>query len=176
MTVYQSALLSDGRVIPLEQDCECSTHSGPHWLYMDDIWHQSNRRLLERGNALGYASEELARLRDKALQMESRRIVELLETAVPPVEPLRIVAEGPGRFSEVAKTVLFERGGRYYLRRVAHDGYILATSDGMDYNQAARGFGVEAGDYSLYDAARYLCKSEEGRYNNVGDCGTSCPV
>lgn len=77
------ARLTDGTVIELVKDCGCLTHEGPHWLHMDDMYRRLNQPLRDRalaGDLLAVsalATEEIARLREKRHQMESRRIVEI---------------------------------------------------------------------------------------------------
>jgi hypothetical protein len=81
------ARLRDGSVIDLVKDCDCRTHEGPHWLHMDEMSKRLNAPL--RGRAMsgdllairGLAIEEIARLREKRYQMESRNITELIVTS-----------------------------------------------------------------------------------------------
>ena len=78
------ALLADGRTVPLEKDCGCATHGGPHWLHVDGIDRERNRVLLAGGNDFGvfaFACEEEERLTEKGRQMESRGIARLLTEA-----------------------------------------------------------------------------------------------
>lgn len=70
--------LEDGSVVEAPQDCECRSHTGPHWLHMDDVRKASSRRLLEAGNAQGHIVEELARLREKRWYMERLHVVEIV--------------------------------------------------------------------------------------------------
>lgn len=78
------AWLTDGSIIDLVKECGCTLHDGPHWLHMDAVSHRLNQPLRDRaarGDALavsGLAVAEIARLREKRYQMESRRIVQLL--------------------------------------------------------------------------------------------------
>ena len=71
------AKLISGEVVPLLQDCDCTTHSGPHWLHLDDIWKQQNTELLECGNIWGHVVESERRLEVKLQEMESRGIDEI---------------------------------------------------------------------------------------------------
>jgi hypothetical protein len=87
------ARLTDGSVVRLVKDCGCLTHEGPCWLHMDHLDRLRNRRLLRslQAQAAGptdvgrwavlcdaYMRDEMARLREKRLEMERRGIVELL--------------------------------------------------------------------------------------------------
>ncbi len=66
------AKLTDGTIIGLAKDCECITHSGPHWLHMDTLDKEQATEMLERGNVQGHISLELARLDRKLDEMISR--------------------------------------------------------------------------------------------------------
>lgn len=89
------AVRQDGHTIELEKDCNCVTHEGPHWLHADELWRQKNRKLLEIANdasielmrrysALsGHATEEEARLDEKARMMKRHGIAELICEAGP---------------------------------------------------------------------------------------------
>lgn len=72
----------DGSVVDAVKDCECMTHTVPHWVHMDNISRMLNGRLLEGGSFLGtmgFAKEEGARLRVKLFELESRGIVEIIK-------------------------------------------------------------------------------------------------
>jgi len=79
------ARLRDGRVIELAKDCDCSTHSGPHWLHADRLWLEGNRALLRpEGDptrsmlgCFGFAREEAARLAEKARQLRMHGVEEI---------------------------------------------------------------------------------------------------
>lgn len=79
------ARLQNGETVPLEKDCGCVIHDGPHWLHMDDVDERLNRPLRERamrGESMvviqAYAQAELRRLREKGREMARRNIVEIL--------------------------------------------------------------------------------------------------
>lgn len=78
------ARLTDGSVVELVKDCGCVIHEGPHWLHMDEVSKRLNQPLREKAltgsqlAAYALATEEIARLREKRYQMESRRIAQLL--------------------------------------------------------------------------------------------------
>lgn len=78
---HTHALYADGTVRPLEKDCGCLTHEGPHWLHMDAVLRGLNGPLLEMGQAVAFAQEEAARLREKFVQMERQGILRLLTPA-----------------------------------------------------------------------------------------------
>lgn len=51
----------------MNNDCGCIGHEGPHWLHMDKLWREMNRKLLDGGDSLGmigFAKEEIARLNE----------------------------------------------------------------------------------------------------------------
>lgn len=75
--------LTDGRIVPADSlhDCGCITHSGPHWLHMDQMWKQANAELKARGTTLalmGFIQEEQARLAEKLQQMTVNGVAEVL--------------------------------------------------------------------------------------------------
>jgi hypothetical protein len=78
------ARLSSGEIIPLERDCDCVIHEGPHWLHMDDVDKRLNAPLRERamrGEPLAikaYAEAELRRLGAKRFEVERQNIDEIL--------------------------------------------------------------------------------------------------
>ena len=64
--------MANGTVRDAVKDCDCLTHSGPHWLYMDAFWKERNRELLMTRTELGtrgFIVEENARLQAKANAM-----------------------------------------------------------------------------------------------------------
>lgn len=72
----------DGSIVDAVKDCECVTHTVPHWVHMDNIDHILNARLLEGGSFLGtigFAKEEGARLRVKLFELKSRGIAEIIK-------------------------------------------------------------------------------------------------
>lgn len=74
------AELTTGEIVPLEKDCECITHNGPHWVHMADFWRQKNRDM-PVGNALclgAKAQEELMRLDALRREFEQHGIVRLI--------------------------------------------------------------------------------------------------
>ncbi len=85
------ARLVDGTIITLEKDCDCLTHDGPHWLHMDRLYKAMNQkhiagdRITDDMCWLAFATTERERLREKAYEMESRHIVEILND-MPPSE------------------------------------------------------------------------------------------
>lgn len=72
------AKLIDGSVVELIKDCDCITHIGPHWLHMNNLWHERNQKLLDTGNLYGFMHEEVLRLEQKAYDMESKEISEII--------------------------------------------------------------------------------------------------
>jgi hypothetical protein len=72
-------------VIPperLPKDCPCTHHDGPHWLYMDELWRERNRAMMQQSVALaerdpltaltgfrGYLTEEWSRLVEKGTHL-----------------------------------------------------------------------------------------------------------
>ena len=72
------AKLESGEIIELVQDCECITHSGPHWLHINDMWRNRNSELLHQGNLRAHIEEECRRLAEKEHELVSRGIVEIL--------------------------------------------------------------------------------------------------
>lgn len=72
----------DGSVVDAVKDCECGTHTVPHWVHMDNIDNKLNARLLEGGSFLGtigFVKEEGARLRVKLFELKSRGIAEIIK-------------------------------------------------------------------------------------------------
>lgn len=66
-------LMIDGTMREATKDCECLTHVGPHWVYMDNFWLVRNKMLLAGGTHLairGFITEELARLQAKSHTMQ----------------------------------------------------------------------------------------------------------
>ena len=60
-----------GGKVELVKDCDCIDHDGPHWLYSNDKWRESNAKLLEKAKSgtpgsfyafSGAIAEESARL------------------------------------------------------------------------------------------------------------------
>jgi hypothetical protein len=71
-------LLTTGDTIELVKDCDCITHEGPHWLHMDRLTHQMNRRMLDRNNTQGFMSAEIVRLEEKERNMVRLGIEEIV--------------------------------------------------------------------------------------------------
>lgn len=80
----------DGTRFTLEKDCNCASHDGPHWIYMDRLWRDKNKALLDPAGktlsqcyfgTLGFATEEAARLDAKAAAFRSYGIVRIIEEA-----------------------------------------------------------------------------------------------
>jgi hypothetical protein len=102
---YVCARLTTGQIVPLRKDCECITHTGPHWLNATEDRRASNRELLDRaqrsanaGNNMdatlalhGLANEEIARLRELAFQFRKHGIAQLLTPA--DVDAIRAAGE-----------------------------------------------------------------------------------
>jgi len=79
------AELIDGSIVELQKDCDCVTHTGPHWLYMDRVRRAMNQALLRPETALAwdaFCREDLARLRTKEIEMERFGIKRLIEGKV----------------------------------------------------------------------------------------------
>lgn len=62
---------------PWAKDCHCRTHSGPHWLHMDTLWRDRNRRLMGAGNVRGYVVEERDRLGALAREMLAHGVTQI---------------------------------------------------------------------------------------------------
>ena len=74
--------MSDGSIVDAVKDCECGTHTVPHWVHMDSIDKNLNKRLLEKGSFLGtlaFTENELVRLRVKSSELKSRGIDEIIK-------------------------------------------------------------------------------------------------
>jgi len=74
------AQLIDGSVVELKKDCECGTHEGPHWLYLDRIDRELNLAL----PADARVQVEIIRLQEKCRNMELQGIVRILEDSPAP--------------------------------------------------------------------------------------------
>lgn len=107
------AELTDGTIIELTQDCACLSHTGPHWLHMDELTREKNREALDRTSKMSaqdidavqaiqcralfdhFAKVEIIRLDTKLREMTSRGIKRIIRPGQPlettPDEP----AEGP---------------------------------------------------------------------------------
>lgn len=72
--------LQDGRVVEAEKDCNCleAIHTGPHWIYVNDLWRAANQQLLVTGNVRGHIHEEVPRLGEKRRMMELLGVVEII--------------------------------------------------------------------------------------------------
>ena len=86
-----------GAIIDLVQDCECITHTGPHWLHDDAITRAANLELLDYAERLAataqtmadanyiyavgarFAEVEIVRLDAKRREMQRLGIVRLVE-------------------------------------------------------------------------------------------------
>lgn len=82
------AVLTDGRTVELEKDCDCALHAGPHWLHMDRLWRVLNRQLVSPDGKtevqrhygiLGFSMEEAVRLDVKLRHMQRTGIARLIE-------------------------------------------------------------------------------------------------
>lgn len=79
--VYVAARVKTGQIVPLRKDCECVTHTGPHWLHVSDCARKANAPLLAQGSALslrGFAIEESMRLGELRRAFEREGIETLL--------------------------------------------------------------------------------------------------
>lgn len=76
------AIDTDGKTITLEQDCNCITHKGPHWLHMDAIDKRLNASLLGGGplQLQEHARLELSRLKSKREKMETLGISRIINS------------------------------------------------------------------------------------------------
>jgi hypothetical protein len=70
-----------GEIVELHKECDCldTIHRGPHWLHQDQLWQERNASLRGNGNDRGFVVEELARIREKIWEMESRGLEEVLD-------------------------------------------------------------------------------------------------
>lgn len=93
------AELTDGRIVPLDGPCEagCITHTGPHWLHMDEYERATNLKLLGMAERQAksartytealmvevylhrFAELEAVRLQSKSHEMKRAGIVRLIE-------------------------------------------------------------------------------------------------
>jgi hypothetical protein len=77
------AQLTDGSMVELVQDCDCTTHTGPHWLHMSDIERRLNEDALAQkpdSESLQqwFAHVEINRLQERARHMQWRNIVRII--------------------------------------------------------------------------------------------------
>jgi hypothetical protein len=76
--------LQSGKIVCLPNDCDCHTHTGPHWIHMDDMDRSLNKRLLSSETQEGLAAflmEEQRRLKTKLRNMDKHGIAEILGAA-----------------------------------------------------------------------------------------------
>jgi len=76
------AELENGTIVDLEKECGCITHEGPHWIHMDKMDRERNKKLLMIGGDLatrGFLIEDLERVKQKRRNMELRKIRRLIE-------------------------------------------------------------------------------------------------
>jgi hypothetical protein len=71
--------LTSGKIIDAEKDCNCITHSDPHWINEDKMWKDRNDLLLDHGNFYAYAKEEQLRLKYKEWFMRVHYIEEIIQ-------------------------------------------------------------------------------------------------
>lgn len=65
------------------KDCGCRNHTVPCWLWQDEMWKRKNRAIPYTIPAIfGKAQEEIARLREKGFQMQSRGIQRIPDEVV----------------------------------------------------------------------------------------------
>lgn len=92
---------TNGTIIELTQDCACLTHTGPHWLHMDEFTQAKNRETLTRANEMAaqrldaaqaiqcralldhFAKVEVLRLDDKTREMARRGIRRIIRPGQP---------------------------------------------------------------------------------------------
>jgi len=75
-------LTQDGTTIPLEKDCDCIIHEGPHWIHMDRLKYQLNQKYREKPTKLNMqalAILESARLSEKEFHFNRLGITKILE-------------------------------------------------------------------------------------------------
>jgi len=92
-----------GEIITLEKECTCITHNDPHWIYMDRLDRERNRKVLEAGTFLALmrmAIEETTRLAEKRHHFERLGIV-------------RVIAEPCDALTDAQKAELARRGAQY---------------------------------------------------------------
>lgn len=79
--------LPDGTLIQLKKGCGCIDHNVPHWVHVDQLWRDSNRKLMSADGKTavqhyyglqGFAIEEAARLQAKLADFRANGIVELV--------------------------------------------------------------------------------------------------
>jgi hypothetical protein len=81
-----NAILTDGSVVELVRDCNCTDHTGPHWLHEDAEARRLNHAAYERWVRTGDPMDEFKaaygeseRLKAKAENMTKRGIERLLK-------------------------------------------------------------------------------------------------
>lgn len=94
---------ASGEIVTLQKECACITHNDPHWIYMDRLDRERNRKLLESGTFLalmGMAIEEKTRLAEKRHHFERLGIV-------------RVIPEPADELTDIQKAELARRGAQY---------------------------------------------------------------
>ncbi len=75
-------LTEDGKRIPLEKECDCIIHDGPHWIHMDRLKRHLNKKYLENptdSNMRAFNVLELARLNEKHSHFDRLQIIEVAQ-------------------------------------------------------------------------------------------------
>lgn len=79
--------LVDGSIVDAERECDCLPEihgmDEPHWLYMDRLWHEKNRKFLENAKenplaCMAFYKEESARLLWLESEFRHRGIQEII--------------------------------------------------------------------------------------------------
>ncbi|KKN58796.1 hypothetical protein LCGC14_0548910 [marine sediment metagenome] len=75
-------LTADGSTIPLEKECECIIHDEPHWIHMDRLKHELNKKYYDKPTTLNLkalAILEASRLKEKEYHFKRLNIIEIEE-------------------------------------------------------------------------------------------------
>jgi hypothetical protein len=76
------AQLTDGTIVALPKDCQCTHHDGPHWLHMAEVQRRLNyaawRPTMTEVETHHLAASEIARLHEKAAHMERLGIAQII--------------------------------------------------------------------------------------------------
>jgi hypothetical protein len=68
--------LEDGTIVELKKDCDCITHDGPHWIYMDCLDRTITKENIKNDSVNIHS--ELIRLDNKKRLMKQHGIIELI--------------------------------------------------------------------------------------------------
>ena len=169
--LYTCARLTTGQIVPLRKDCDCVTHTGPHWLYSDQSWREANRAEIGGSPSMlaprGLAIEEIARLRELARAFAANGIAQLLTPE--DVDAIRAGGEAvdvsrPGLRPAIKRLI----GMSYNDARTYGPGYLTWAGFVAVWTWAAVRLGGEAGQkhdlfYAKHGAAAYYARINKVR-------------